>query len=105
MKRLTRSIARLVRTGKRPEGHAHRLFELKTSLTPGGTATAYPRDKTTVPGTLTTDLTTEFEVEDDIGDREGEGRDDAGSGGRGAYGKALQVPGDDTWYVHDLECP
>ena len=80
-----------------------RFFELKTNLLPGGSATAYLRTKSAVTGLLETDVSVEFVVKDDIGDRYGTGRDGAGSGGHGAYGKAQLKWGD--WWVYDLECP
>jgi len=80
----------------------HFLFELKTSLDEGGTAEAYLRD----PDTLETDEDVVFTVTDDIGDRYGGGRDDCpGPSGEGAYGKAIQLPGDSHKYVYDLHCP
>lgn len=87
-----------------PAGVEVRLFELKGSLAAGGTAEAYLRRKET--GVLITDTAVIFTVEDDIGDRRGIGRDDTyGYAGDGAYGKAMRLPGDSTWYVFDLQCP
>jgi hypothetical protein len=80
-----------------------RFFELKTTLIPGGSATAYIRQRNASTGALETDTSRTFLVVDDIGDRYGIGRDDAGSGGRGAYGKAEYRW--TAWYVYDLECP
>jgi hypothetical protein len=107
MMRLPR-IARLVRPGK-PDTKAAtsektRLFELKESLSRGGSAEAYERREVS-PGALETDVESTFTVHDDIGDRRGVGRDDGGSGGHGAYGKALRLPGSDTWWIVDLQCP
>ena len=85
-------------------------FELKESLTVGSHAAAYYRYEDPNGGGsgvvgLVVDTNVTFDVYDDIGDREGTGRDDAGSGGVGAYGKALKWPGESRFYVFDLECP
>jgi len=106
--RQTREAERRVRNEvpsefpERPKRVRRRLFELKTSLSGGGTATAYLR-RSDFAGVLTTDTSITFTVSDDIGDREGTGRDDAGSGA-GAYGKAEKLPGNPFWLVYDLQC-
>lgn len=93
----------VVRIGNAAGDDVTRFFELKTNLLPGGSATAYLRTKSAVTGLLETDFSVQFLVKDDIGDRYGTGRDSAGSGGHGAYGKAQLKWGD--WWVYDLQCP
>ena len=84
-------------------------FQLKGSLTAGGSAVAYYRYEdpsgggSGVPG-LVVDTDVTFTVYDDTGDLTGLGADDAGSGEAGAFGKAQKWPGETRWYIYDLEC-
>ena len=80
-----------------------RVFELKTSLSPGGVATAYRRHEIGLASDET-DTGTTFTVWDYIGDRQGTGRDDMSPGDHGAYGLAVRLPGETSWRVIDLEC-
>ena len=80
-----------------------RVFELKTSLSPGGLATAYVRYGK-FPAQETTDISQTFMVWDYIGDRRGTGRDDNQDGSRGAIGFAVKMPGEESWRIIDLEC-
>ena len=66
---------------------------------------AYLREWDATANDWETDTAQTFTVWDDIGDRYGDGRDDAGSGGRGKYGKAEYESGSERWLIYDLECP
>ena len=81
-----------------------RVFELKTSLTAGGTATAYARRYDAVAADDVTDTGTTFTVWDYAGDLTGLGRDDAASGVFGSYGVGMQLPGEPNWRIIDLKC-
>ena len=88
-------------------GYQFRVFELKDSLTNGGTAEAYRRAYDAVAVDDATDLEADtFVVWDYIGDREGDGRDDVSTtSSHGAYGIAMRFSGEAVWRVIDLQCP
>ena len=87
-------------------GYQFRVFELKTDLAAGGTATAYRRAYDTIAADDVTDLGSTFTVWDYIGDRTGTGRDNVSTTtSHGWYGVAMKLPGEAVWRVIDLQCP
>lgn len=95
------------------EGTATRRFELKSTLQEAGagnegSATAYLRTFSVGSGVWETVVGSgevTFTVYDELGDRYGTGRDDAGSGGSGVLGKCEWSTEAQRWEIYDLGCP